>query len=57
MIEFRIGDRVALLSCSHGHAGTVLGIQRGKVAVRFDDLDAMWVLRPTSLERVSDARG
>jgi hypothetical protein len=51
---FGIGDRVELRWCSDGKPGTVLDFTRGKVCVRFDDLDdATWVLKPTSLRLVT----
>jgi hypothetical protein len=57
MMDFAAGDRVVLLSCSNGPAGTVTALSRGKVCVRFDDLEgATWVLRPSSLRMVGDVR-
>jgi hypothetical protein len=53
---FKIGDRVALKSCSEALPGTVQDILRGKIEVIFDDLDATWILRPASLKHVQDAK-
>jgi hypothetical protein len=53
---FKIGDRVALRSCSQELPGTVRDIARRKVIVVFDDqVGITWTLRPASLRRVQDA--
>jgi hypothetical protein len=51
MTAFRIGERVALKSCTDS-PGTVTGFGRGKVEVLFDDFsnDAPKALRPDSLQ-------
>jgi hypothetical protein len=53
MIEFRVNDRVELISCA-GAPGIVTGVARGgKVMVRLDDFDgATWVLRASSLRLI-----
>ena len=52
MTAFRIGERVALKSCTD-FPGTVTGFERGKVEVLFDDFrnDAPRAFRPDSLQR------
>jgi hypothetical protein len=54
MTDLQIGDRVELKSCPGIH-GTVTGFKRGSVHVRFDDfLNACSILRPTSLQLVTN---
>jgi hypothetical protein len=54
MSAFRIGERVALKSCTDLH-GTVTGFVRGKVQVRFDDFskEPPKAFRPHSLKRTA----
>jgi hypothetical protein len=59
--RFAVGDRVELLSSSNSAPGSIVSVTRGKAgvskcAVKFDDMPgATWILRPTSLQRVSDS--
>jgi hypothetical protein len=51
MNRFSIGERVVLKACTD-FPGTVTGVGRGKVAVRFDDFsnEAPKAFRPDSLQ-------
>jgi hypothetical protein len=53
MTELHVGDRVQMVSCD-GAIGVVVGFSRGKVQVRFDTDSATWILRPKSLQIVSE---
>jgi hypothetical protein len=52
-MSFTPGDRVELLNCSRGAAGSVVGFSRNRVLVTFDDMPLAKWLRAESLRLIS----